>query len=36
MVPILLARAQAQLTAKQVNLFRADCQLNFVTPWYKR
>ena len=36
MVPILLARAQALLIAKQVNQFRADCQLIFVTPWYKR
>ena len=35
MVSISLARAQAQLTAKQVNQFRADCQLIFVTLWYK-
>ena len=36
MVSISFARAQALLTAKQVNHFRADCQLNFVNPWYKR
>ena len=35
-LPILLARVQAQLTVKRVNQLRADCQLKFVTPWYKR
>ena len=35
LVPIVLADAQALLTAEQLNLFRADCQVKFVTPRYK-